>query len=300
MICSSQNNAYICGRITNNNDMEELFIFSYDGNTIEGVKDKSVTHITIPNGVLAIGEKAFSNCESLLSIDIPDSVTYLGSEAFKGCYSLREIDIPHSVESIGYSPFDDTEWFSERSVIYVGSIIYKVRNLFEVFTIPDRIKSIYSNAFEFCNLLKFISIPNSVTNIGAGAFRGCSSLESIIIPDLVNSIDIELFQDCTSLQSITTPKDLKEIEWFAFEGCQSLQKIVIPASVTYIGREIFNGCSSLTELFVCIEKLNELDIDDNVFNESIYENCTLFVPSCVEQEYRHHPVFGKFKKIGIV
>ncbi len=44
--------------------------------------------VTIPEGVVAIGEDAFYWCKSLESIVIPDSVTSIEDYAFSNCNSL--------------------------------------------------------------------------------------------------------------------------------------------------------------------------------------------------------------------
>lgn len=56
---------------------------------------------TIPSGILAIGDRAFSNCTALTSVTIPKSVTGIGKRAFSGCYSLHSVTIPNSVTAIG-------------------------------------------------------------------------------------------------------------------------------------------------------------------------------------------------------
>ena len=69
-------------------------IFSKDGKTITGVKDKGIKSVVIPNGVTSIGREAFSGCKNLTSITIPDSVTSIGFSAFYSCTSLTSITIP--------------------------------------------------------------------------------------------------------------------------------------------------------------------------------------------------------------
>ena len=50
--------------------------------------------------VVGIGERAFSNCSSLLSVTIPSSVTSIGPYTFSNCSGLTTIEIPSSVTSI--------------------------------------------------------------------------------------------------------------------------------------------------------------------------------------------------------
>lgn len=47
--------------------------------------------VSIPDGVMKIGEDAFRRCTSLASLTIPASVTEISYHAFFGCTSLKEI-----------------------------------------------------------------------------------------------------------------------------------------------------------------------------------------------------------------
>lgn len=57
------------------------------------------THITIPNGVIAIGERAFEYGTSLISITLPSTVTSIGHYAFWNCQSPTHIYYADSEET---------------------------------------------------------------------------------------------------------------------------------------------------------------------------------------------------------
>lgn len=183
----------------------ESFIYEND---VLFNKDKTIliayrakdTNYVIPDGVIKIGDGAFSRCESLINIVIPDSVTSIGDRAFSRCSSLISIAIPGSVTSIGVHAFEFCR--ALRSVM-----------------IPNSVTSIGKLAFYECYSLESIVISNSVTSIGESAFDGCCSLESITIPNSVTSIGDDAFWGCDSLESITIPNSVANIWEGAFENC---------------------------------------------------------------------------------
>lgn len=117
---------------------------------------KSSTY-TIPQGIVSIGDSAFSYCSSLTNISIPDSVTSIGELAFFSCISLTSVSIPDSVTAIEDLAFSDC---------------YSLTDLI----IPASVTSIGYKAFAGCKFLKSVSIPDSVTYIGDSVFSGCYSL----------------------------------------------------------------------------------------------------------------------------
>ena len=80
--------------MTNYND----FIIENDVLTKYIGKD---TEITIPDGIVNIGDDAFRGCNTLEGVIIPNSVNYIGFQAFSYCENLQHITIPESVISIG-------------------------------------------------------------------------------------------------------------------------------------------------------------------------------------------------------
>ena len=214
----------------------------------------SLTSVTIGNSVTSIGEGAFYDCDSLTSVTIPDSVTSIGEGAFLWCSSLTSVTIPDSVTSIGDSAFHSCS--SLESVVIPDSVtsigdyaFYGCSSLTNV-TIPDSVTSIGEGAFSDCSKLTSVTIGNSVTSIGDYAFDGCSSLTNVTIPDSVTSIGDSAFSSCSSLTSVTIGNSVTSIGNFAFHWCSSLESVVIPDSVTSIGGRAFLHCSSLTSVTI--------------------------------------------------
>ncbi len=82
--------------------------------------------------VISIGEDAFSFCRSLTSITIPDGVTSIGASAFRLCSSLTSITIPDNVTSIGRSAFQGCG--SLTAVTFLGDAPKAGREVFKYAT----------------------------------------------------------------------------------------------------------------------------------------------------------------------
>ena len=250
---------------------------------------RSLTSVTIPDGVTSIGEDAFWNYTSLTSVTIPDSVTSIGGYAFHNCTSLTSVTIPDSVTSIGGYAFHNctslTSVTIPDSVTSIGEYTFSQCTSLTSVTIPDSVTSIGGQAFYKCTSLTSVTIPGSVTSIGKSAFSECTSLTSVTIPDGVTSIGRGAFSDCAALTGIwvtegnshyssdasgvlfskdkttlvqcpgtlaacTIPDSVTSIVGWAFDGCASLTSVTIPDGVTSIGNGAFYNCTSLTSVTI--------------------------------------------------
>lgn len=66
---------------------------------------KTLTKVTIENGVELIGRNAFERCKNLKTVSIPDSVKSIEPEAFSSCINLMTVTIPTSMTAIGKKAF---------------------------------------------------------------------------------------------------------------------------------------------------------------------------------------------------
>lgn len=65
--------------------------------------------IEIPTSVTSIGSWAFAHCNNLTNISIPENVTRIEEFAFFGCRNLKEITLTNSVLDIDFCVFDECD-----------------------------------------------------------------------------------------------------------------------------------------------------------------------------------------------
>ncbi len=214
----------------------------------------SLTSVKIPEGVTSIGAYAFSDCSSLTSVKIPDSVTDIGVYAFSGCNSLTSVKIPESVSSMGVSAFERCSSLTSinipDSLTFINNGVFDGCTSLTSITIPDNVTSIGAWAFSGCSNLTSITIPDSVTGIGPAAFSGCSKLSNVTISDSVTSIGGDAFTDTPWIENKKSQSPLVVINHILIDGKTASGDVVIPDSVTSIGSDAFCGCSGLVSVTI--------------------------------------------------
>ena len=191
--------------------------------------------------VTAIGEKAFYDCDGLVSIMIPANVTSIGECAFLGCDNLSVITV--AAENPVYHSVNHCLIETQTGILMQGC---------DNSVIPDYVTVIGKYAFANRTSLTTVVIPAGVTRIDDFAFDGCDNLALVTFAEnsQLTSIGGCAFSGC-AFASITLPERLTTIEANAFEWCAKLTSIVIPASVTRIEMEAFYPCDSLATVYYC-------------------------------------------------
>jgi hypothetical protein len=70
---------------------------------------RGLRSVVIPEGVVRLDSKAFSNCSSLTTVTLPTSLRIIGNDAFSGCSSLRTVNLPNALHTIGSNSFSGCE-----------------------------------------------------------------------------------------------------------------------------------------------------------------------------------------------
>lgn len=233
-------NAQVSGAITLPSTITRIHKRAFTSSGIES--------ISLPEGLLYVGDQAFSQCDFLSSITIPNSVIYLGVHAlsFSGLQSIVIGSGVTTIESyLSYGNYNLTSVTLTNNILEIKD--YAFQNCYSLpsMTLPENLVSVGLSAFSGCTSLTTISIPGSVTHISQSAFS-YTGLESVTINEGTQSIGDYAFEENALLTSVILPNSLFEIGNRAFAGCEDLTSLIVPLHVTWIGSEAFYNCTTLT------------------------------------------------------
>ena len=283
----------------------------------------SIKSISLPDGLLTIGNSAFDGCQLLTEIEIPSTVEEIGERAFYNCYKLNKltlhdglktirgmafayctqltnVTLPNTLTTIGSATFYACSglitivWPASVNTIE-ESMFYDCEKLTNV-TLPTTITAVNRSAFYNCRSLLQITLPESLTSLGYEAFRGCSALTSIVIPNGVKRIESSTFAYCTSLVSILMPTQLETIGNSAFYNCPNLASITLPAKLTTIGSSAFGSCTSLSSIYA--QPATPPTAESGSGFEPLYNQTTLYVQPASKDGYKTAPYWSQFKNIS--
>lgn len=236
-------------------------------------QERALERISIPDGVIAIGNMAFFECKKLGNLIMPDSVRSIGWKAFFSC-GFSSIVIPSHVNIIGVCAFGGNSNLCsivvDKSNKHFNShnncnaIIESLTNTLIIgcssTVIPDSVTKIGENAFLNCQGLTTISIPSNVVSIEDNAFSYCSDIRSIKVEK--GNVNYDSRDNCNALIETRTntlvigcpytiiPKTISKIGTSAFKYSGSPKNIIIPNSVRIISASAFENCTELLSVII--------------------------------------------------
>ena len=217
--------------------------------------DNLVT-VTLPAGLMEIGDGAFGYCDNLTSINIPYGVTKIGAEVFSNCPKLASISLPDTVTEVGNDLFLECTSLSSvrlsRNLKVMSNRMFKDCAALTSIDIPDSVYYIGQECFRDTGLTS-LSLSPSVNYIGKGVFYSCDDLVWVDLSQTTITEDRlgdSVFYDCPSLVHVSLPAGLERIYGYTFALCTALESLSIPEGVTEIWEGAFGGCSSLRTLIL--------------------------------------------------
>ena len=210
---------------------------------------RTVTSVTLPDGVVSIGNFAFNNCSSLKTVTMGEGIETIGDNVFDGCIVIEDIVIPE----------DNTQVKFEDGILYAmreftaksGNRSQSVTTLAAIDFFATDVKDVVikagavgANAFAAAKIDSLTAVdedgnPYKSIWVGTNAFQN-STIRSICT---VGNIMERGFQNCNSLEEVVIESNSLVISQYAFYNCQKLKSINIPAGVTEIPTYAFYGCA---------------------------------------------------------
>ena len=147
------------------------YSYSTGGDEATVIQDdsyKQLTEVTIPATatlggksykVTAVGNNAFSECNSLASLTLPDGLVSIGNYSFYNT-GIKEVAFPKALQSIGDGAFEDCRQIN-------------------TLTLPDNLESIGAYAFSYMSSLQKVVLPPTIQSIGDRAFFNNQNLISV-------------------------------------------------------------------------------------------------------------------------
>ncbi len=198
-------------------------------------------------GLTSIEDKAFYDCQSLVSVVLPSTITSIGKFAFFRCSKLENIDLPESLQSIDNQAF-------------------RVSGLKTLF-IPKNVTTIGVGITGYCQNL--VSIVVDEENTKFKSTNGCNGI-------IQNGVALK-----AGCQYTKIPEGVKTIQAECFYNNSALETIEIPSTVNYVFSTAFHGCSNLTSM---ISKATTPPTLNSPFSV-ISTDCVLTVPKGTKEAY---------------
>ena len=226
---------------------EELEIpAELDGYPVTAIGDgvfqlkQKIASVTIPEGVISIGAKAFSSCDGIKKIKLPKSLKSIGNRAFSNCKGLKELVLPEGLEVIMENPFALCDNLTDVS--FSGSNkIYEVRDGALINKEEARLVAFLHQTEDGSYV-----VPEDIRIIGNSAFVECKELTAVKLPEGLEAVEESAFNRCVNLESLELPATLRRAENRAFANCEKLVQVKLPDSLTEMPGNAFMGCSHLS------------------------------------------------------
>lgn len=167
---------------------------------------EDIKTISLPSGLLSIGDFAFYGCTNLTSIRIPEKVISIGEYAFAQCTEMQQANWGNNLEKLGEGAFQGCESLQDVSF-------------------PASLTEIGAKAFYRCYGLQMIVVPETVQNIGSSAFAYCTGLVRVIVNAPISSLPGWAFYGCKNLTDVSLAPTITSVGPYAFESCSSLNGI---------------------------------------------------------------------------
>lgn len=244
-------------------------LYSTDGTELILYPPDGEQNVKIPEGVVRIGEYAFSG-SSVQSVAFSSSVREIEGHAFYDVQGLRQITLNEGLQEIGESAFyrcDIRKLVVPGSVESIGDNAFSNNEKLSELTLKDGIRTIGAYAFYEDALISVSVLPDTLYSVGIHAFDSGSDSEGKVKPSAMHigpnltEIGADAFANCSisdfsvdekNLSFSTTEGLLTDISGSVLIACPAGRTgtITVPESVTRIESGAFSACRNVTDIII--------------------------------------------------
>lgn len=292
------------------------------------------TSVIFPAQLKKIGRKAFHKSNTLKALAFPTSLENIGEAAFDSFQGTEPtLTIPINVKNIEIYAFKNLtaptkliiadsekpitiadDAFDNISEVYLGRTIsnnsFQYCLKLETVTLGDKFTQMSAKLFNNCSALKTVNLGKGLVKLLGHSFNGCSNLTKVNVPDLASWCNIHfpssgsnpiyttgsLYVNGTQITHLDIPEGVVDIHNYAFSGGSTFTSLTLPESLKTIGEEAFSECSGLTDIYVKSYLPPSMN-SSWVFEEDIYSNANLHIPTTATSLYTNAAVWNRFLKV---
>ena len=225
------------------------------------VNSELVDKIVVPDSITAVPRNVFAGLKTITDVTIHNGVTNIGIGAFDGCVNIKNVHIS-----------DLSNWcnieFSDKlsNPLYYADGLYLNDELVTDVVLPDQIDTVKAYTFAGYDNLKSLVIPKSVTSINCGTLVDCNGIISLTLPfigasenDTSTGVISYIFgSGSNDSNDKVVPKSLQKVEVtgggslasYSFSNCSGLKEVILSNDITEINSFAFYGCTSLESITV--------------------------------------------------
>lgn len=215
--------------------------------TVDGDRqywERIAENIRLENGITDLSYNSITFYNSAKTLFLPAS--YVGELPEKDNLEKYIVDENNPV----YSSDEHGVLFNKDKTQLIR---YPRNNRAEIYSVPDGVTKILSNAFDSSRYLKNLTLPESVTSFPCTGFEDSSLYANpdnwegdvFYVGDCLVSVDSE-----TQAEHIIVKKGTRIINPYAFIHCKNIRSVTVPDSVKAIGTQAFDSCISLEKVYI--------------------------------------------------
>ena len=205
--------------------------------------------VTVNNGVLKVGNVipgaiAENTVNSKISgyLILPDTITSLGRQCFSSLRQLQGVVLNKNLNAIESQAFQDHRQHSVFKYIYLNKENKNFKTVNGILYSAD-MTVLYKYPINITDG-SFI-VPNTVKTIETNAFNYNIYLKTVILPEGLEKISNEVFLGCFNLSNCNLPSTLTYIGSWAFASTNIIDPI-FPKKLSYIGSSAYSSYKGKT------------------------------------------------------